>query len=240
MPRLTSAWPARLSACLPACAAALALLLAAMAVPAHADRGDRHARVDRGGHSHGHGHWRGAVVVRPAFGPVVRGGWVRPVAPAYHGRPYHSPHYGPHYGPHYRSHDRPHYGLHYGPHYPRLGLVIDHRPALWTLVTVGALSYVLANGVYYRELEAGGYEVVAPPVDDAPAAAGHYVYPRNGQSADRQASDEYECHRWAVQRTGFDPSSVATGTARGGSDEQRAAYPRARDACLEGRGYSVR
>ena len=193
------------------CTAAL-LLCAATIQPALADRGDRghrgdrHVQFDRGGP----GHWRGAVVVRPALRPAVRhhhrGGWVRPIAP----------------------------------HYPRHGLVIHHRPALWTLVTVGALSYVYANGVYYREHDAGGYEVVAPPEDELPApAAAHFVTPRQGQSADRQASDEYACHRWAVQQTGFDPSSVALGTAPGASAEQRSAYPRARDACLEGRGYGV-
>ena len=174
-------------------------LLAANAVPAHADRGDRGSHADRGGS----GHWRGAVVVRP----VVRGGWVRPIAP----------------------------------YYPRHGLVIHHRPALWTLVTIGALSYIYANGVYYREHDTGGYEVVAPPVEDLPPPAdAHIVYPRQGQTAERQASDEYECHRWATQQTGFDPSSVAAGTAREANAEQRAGYPRARNACLEGRGYSVR
>jgi hypothetical protein len=181
-------------------AVALALLAAIAATPAQADRGgDRHSRYDRGGS----GHWHGSVVVRP----VVRGGWVRPVAP----------------------------------YYPRHGLVIYNRPALWTLVTVGALSYIYANGVYYREHDSGGYEVVAPPADvpSAPPAEAHYVYPRQGQSAERQASDEYECHRWAVQQTGFDPSSVAMGSGRAPSAEQRSGYPRARNACLEGRGYSV-
>ena len=29
----------------------------------------------------------------------------------------------------------------------------------------------------------------------------------------QQASDEYECHRWAVTQSGFDPSGAATGQA---------------------------
>jgi hypothetical protein len=33
-----------------------------------------------------------------------------------------------------------------------------------------------------------------------------YVYPSQGQSAGRQDRDRYECHRWAVGRSGFDPS----------------------------------
>jgi hypothetical protein len=34
-----------------------------------------------------------------------------------------------------------------------------------------------------------------------------FVYPLHGQSAERQDRDRYECHNWAVQQTGFDPSA---------------------------------
>ncbi|HVN89603.1 MAG TPA: glycine zipper family protein [Candidatus Binataceae bacterium] len=33
-----------------------------------------------------------------------------------------------------------------------------------------------------------------------------YIYPLKNQSADQQNRDRYECHSWAVQQTGFDPS----------------------------------
>jgi hypothetical protein len=33
-----------------------------------------------------------------------------------------------------------------------------------------------------------------------------FVYPANGQSADQLERDRYECHTWAVQQTGVDPS----------------------------------
>ena len=56
-------------------------------------------------------------------------------------------------------------------------------------------------------------------------AAHPYVYPAKGQSAEQQQKDQYECHQWAVQQTGFDPSqpveqstprhSVMGGAARG-------------------------
>lgn len=198
---------------LPTCAAALLLCLVSIQ-PALADRGERAERGHRGDrHAQvdrgGPGHWRGA-----AHHPGVR--------------------------PVFRHDHRGGWARPIAPYYPRHGLVVHHRPALWTLVTVGALSYIYANGVYYREYDTGGYVVVAPPEDELPVPApAHFVTPRLGQSADRQASDEYACHRWAVQQTGFDPSSVALGTARGGSAEQRSAYPRARNACLEDRGYSV-
>ena len=44
---------------------------------------------------------------------------------------------------------------------------------------------------------------------DAPPSDEIFVYPRNGQSADQQARDRYECHRSAVDQTGFDPTFTA-------------------------------
>ena len=136
------------------------------------------------------------------------------------------------------------------------------------------------------------------------ALAQQIVYPAKGQSPDKQKKDEYECHQWAVQQTGYDPTkaappaaapkpaTTATGTtpgagvrgaARGavvgevvGGDagagaaagaavarsssrkqnaaqaqqsqqsaqqaqsSQQATYGKARAACLEGRGYTVK
>jgi hypothetical protein len=45
------------------------------------------------------------------------------------------------------------------------------------------------------------------------AVAQQYVYPAKGQSPDRQKKDEYECHQWAVQQTGYDPTKPAPATA---------------------------
>jgi len=33
-----------------------------------------------------------------------------------------------------------------------------------------------------------------------------FIYPEKNQSQAQQDKDRYECHRWAVQQTGFDPS----------------------------------
>ena len=47
-------------------------------------------------------------------------------------------------------------------------------------------------------------------------AAHPYVYPAKGQTAEQQQKDQYECHQWAVQQTGFDPSQpVEQSTPRG-------------------------
>ena len=39
------------------------------------------------------------------------------------------------------------------------------------------------------------------------------VYPAKGQSPDKQKKDEYECHQWAVQQTGYDPTKAAAPAA---------------------------
>lgn len=38
-----------------------------------------------------------------------------------------------------------------------------------------------------------------------------YVYPLKKQSTEQQDKDRYECHRWAVDQTGFDPSNAHPG-----------------------------
>jgi hypothetical protein len=45
--------------------------------------------------------------------------------------------------------------------------------------------------------------VVAVPV---PPPQRVFVYPANGQSPEQTERDRYECHLWAVQQTGVDPS----------------------------------
>ncbi len=53
--------------------------------------------------------------------------------------------------------------------------------------------------------------VVAPPPPrtvavPAPPPQKVFVYPNNGQSPEQTDRDRYECHVWAVQQTGVDPS----------------------------------
>ncbi|HMD75650.1 MAG TPA: hypothetical protein VKG05_17430 [Steroidobacteraceae bacterium] len=45
--------------------------------------------------------------------------------------------------------------------------------------------------------------VAVPPPPPPPRL---FIYPANGQSPDQLARDHYECHTWAVQQTGIDPS----------------------------------
>lgn len=42
--------------------------------------------------------------------------------------------------------------------------------------------------------------------EEAPQPPRVYFYPTQGQSAEQQDRDRYECYNWAVKQTGFDPT----------------------------------
>ncbi len=114
----------------------------------------------------------------------------------------------------------------------------------------GYFSFSLSSGRYFYG--AGNYYLWEPlrseyVVVDAPqgapaptqAAASEastelFAYPKQGQSEEQTDRDRYECHLWAVQQSGFDPSEPGERVA------MIPDYRRAMTACLEGRGYSVR
>jgi hypothetical protein len=124
-----------------------------------------------------------------------------------------------------------------------IGLFVPFLPIYYTTVWWNGIPYYYANDTYYQwEGEQDQYEVVAPPADiessgttQAPSSNQLFAYPKNGQSPEQQAQDRYECERWAVGQTGFDP--LATANA---APDKRDDYFRAEASCLEGRGYSVR
>jgi hypothetical protein len=131
-------------------------------------------------------------------------------------------------------------------------------PAAYATYWWGGVPYYYADNAYYT-WNAGynGYVATDPPPvaggtdnsvgygndgsDPGPAGAQPgvgssdvYLYPRNGQTEDQQASDRYECHRWAVDQSGFDPTRGSQASGNG------ADYRRAMTACLDGRGYSAK
>jgi hypothetical protein len=63
------------------------------------------------------------------------------------------------------------------------------------------------------------------------AWSAQYVYPAKGQTPQQQKSDEAACDKWAVEQTGFDPTKPPL---------QQATFAKARAACLEGRGYTIK
>jgi hypothetical protein len=40
-----------------------------------------------------------------------------------------------------------------------------------------------------------------------------FVYPQRGQSPEQQQRDRFECHQWAVQQSGFDPTAAPVAQA---------------------------
>src|SRR6202047_4588181 len=50
--------------------------------------------------------------------------------------------------------------------------------------------------------------VVCAPI--VTAQTDMFIYPGKGQDQAQQDKDRYECHSWAVQQTGFDPSKPQT------------------------------
>jgi Family of unknown function (DUF6515) len=129
---------------------------------------------------------------------------------------------------------------------PPFGIVVPVLPPYYTTVWVGGVPYYYADNVYYVWQPAQqGYVVTEPPaasnvVTQPQGPDQFYVYPKKGQSADQQAKDRYECHRWAVDQTGFDPSQPATNLSDSQLISKRADYRRAIEVCLDARGYSVK
>lgn len=164
------------------------------------------------------------------------------------------------YRAYYRGRD-PYYfngGVWYAPRgpgfvvvYPPPGLVISVLPPYYSTVWISGTPYYYADNVYYTwRPDENGYAVVDPPanadqpsppppqgVSDAPNDL--IIYPKNGQTKDQQAADQFECHRWAKSQTGFDPTEPGGGVQSGDVDRIRNNYNRAMSACLQGRGYQV-
>lgn len=109
----------------------------------------------------------------------------------------------------------------------RPGHVIDRFADPYWQVSYTGQEYFYSNGYWYRP-QGPRYVVVTPPYE-------LMVYPASGQSPQQLDRDRYECHRWAVQQTGFDPASARYAPAAQVLDN----YRRAQGACLNGRGYSV-
>ena len=162
------------------------------------------------------------------------------------------------YRPYYRGRDRFYFsgGIWYAPRGPGFvvvapppGLVISVLPPYYSTVWLGGVPYYYADNVYYTwQPDQNGYSVVdapdgadaptAPP-DSAPSAPDDLmIYPKNGQSKEQQAADQFECNNWAKGQTGFDPTQPGGGVA-GNPDAARGTYNRAMSACLQGRGYQV-
>jgi hypothetical protein len=128
---------------------------------------------------------------------------------------------------------------------PPIGLTLSLLPPYYTTIWANGVPYYYADGVYYRWLpEDRAYVVSTPPpekevVEDTNIPKSLYIYPKKGQNAEQQETDRYECYRWAVQQTGFDPTQPGGNVSPDQNATKRGEYQRAVKACLEARDYSV-
>ncbi len=128
---------------------------------------------------------------------------------------------------------------------PPFGLEVSLLPPFYTTIWVGGIPYYYADGVYYRWLpEQRTYVVSEPPpeqqvVPESEIPRELFIYPKQGQSQEQQDNDRYECHRWSVGQTGFDPTQPGGNVSAAENAGKHVEYQRAMKACLEARGYSV-
>jgi hypothetical protein len=75
---------------------------------------------------------------------------------------------------------------------------------------LASLSRYVLRGALLPAVALGLAACVTPPprtvAVPAPPPQKVFVYPNNGQSPEQTERDRYECHLWAVQQTGVDPS----------------------------------
>src|ERR1700686_3107668 len=140
-------------------------------------------------------------------------------------------------------------------------LSLGGLPLYYSTLWWNDVPYYYANANYYAwNSTALEYETVRPPrqvesqiATQEPTAIALFAYPKSGQNTEQQTQDRYECHHWATDQTGFDPTQSgdvppAASTPAGGTvvattvgePIKRQDYLRAQAACLEARGYSVK
>lgn len=134
-------------------------------------------------------------------------------------------------------------GYYGGPVYaaPAYGTVYGGLPAGAVSLSIGGGRYWRHGGVYYRPW-GPRFMVVAPPVVvpivqaaqapeapppvATPSRPDPVIYPRNGQSPEQTEADRQDCNRWATTQ----PAALA----------DAAVFHRAVEACMDGRGYTMK
>lgn len=129
---------------------------------------------------------------------------------------------------------------------PPYGVRVGYLPSYAREVWVGSALLFLVADTYYQYLaDSQEYVVVSPPavapapmpVAQAPSGNAYDVvaYPMHGQGQEQQDQDRYQCHRWAVSQSNFDPATAPSAPPANVADN----YRRALGACFSGRGYSI-
>jgi hypothetical protein len=185
-----------------------------------------------GGHFTGGGHGYGGPGYGHGYAGGYHGGYGRP---GYYGHGYYT-------GAGWRG------GYWRGGFWPRayygygFSWFLPILPLAYATYWYSGVPYYYANDVYYtyNPTYEGYVATDPPPVADSSGSSGDvaapsdggvagqvFMYPKNGQSAEQQATDKSECQQWAAEQAGQ--------VAQNSSD-----YQRAMTACVEGRGYSAK
>ena len=127
------------------------------------------------------------------------------------------------------------YGPHYGVHGPRGYYRGGGYGWGWGwgvglgLGLVAATPWLLAQQPVVTVVQAPPPPVTVVQQAPAPMMSGRpepVIYPRNGQSAQQTEADRQECNRWATTQ----PAAMADASI----------FHRAVEACMDGRGYTLR
>lgn len=129
-----------------------------------------------------------------------------------------------------------------------IGAFVPVLPPFYSTVWWRGTPYYYADDTYYLwDSRARQYEVVEPPVGIAsggstvaPQTDEVFIYPKGGQSPAQQDRDRYECYRFGVDQTRYDPTQPGGGVPPASASSKRSDFMRAQAACLEGRGYTVK
>ncbi len=78
--------------------------------------------------------------------------------------------------------------------------MVDAMKVLRSLKSLGLMALLAGSAACVTQPS----RPVGPPTQPETRV---FVYPLRGQSTDLQDRDRYECHNWAVQESGFDPSA---------------------------------
>jgi len=69
------------------------------------------------------------------------------------------------------------------------------------------------NKLHYKKFSIAAISLCFTALLPALAQGDIMVYPAKGQSNEQLSKDRYECHIWAVQQSGFDPSNAQASQA---------------------------
>ena len=84
-----------------------------------------------------------------------------------------------------------------------------HSPGLPRGLSLFVISIVMGSMLLLQGCAPRGVIVESQPAEQPVVPTTTiYFYPTRGQSQEQQDRDRYECYRWAVKQTGFDPGQA--------------------------------